>query len=353
MTDDQQTSDQQNDAPDLTLLRFASIALKRRDAIIRGALVGAVLGLGTALLWPRSFESTGAFIPQTQALPSGLGGIAAQFGLALPTTNPTESSDFYADLLRSRRVAEGVLNHEYQGCDPSPCRLAHALEISGDSPEEIEERAIEELNDRTAIDVQFKSQIVRVTTRMPDPVLAEEVASRYLDLVSEFNLRVRQSQASEESRFTAERVEVLRSELGASVERLRQFLEANYDYRSSPRLVFEYEALERDVTVRQTLLTQVLQAHEQARIEKVRNTPVLTVVDEPQVPGEPADRRFALIAIGSMLFGAIIALVWSLWHDLRRAPGSPQLQEFADLMDSTLDDVRRPWRAGARIVGRK
>lgn len=346
------TDDQQAPPDDLTLLRFASIALKRRDAIIRGMVAGVVLGLGAALLWPRSYESTAAFIPQAQSMPGGLGDLAAQFGFALPTASPTESPDFYADLLRSRRVAVGVLDHTYQGCDPSPCRLAEALDVSGDSPEETLERALEELRDRSAIDVQFKSQIVRVTARMPDPLLAQEVASRYLALVAEFNQHVRQSQASEESRFTAERVEVLRGELGAAVDRLRRFLESNHDYRASPRLVFEYEALERDVNVRQTLLTQVLQAHEQARIEKVRNTPVLTVVDEPQVPGEPADRRFALIALGSMLLGAIVALTWALWGDLRRDPGSPQMTEFADLVDATLTDMRHPLRAGSRLVGR-
>lgn len=346
------TDNQQGGAEDLTLLRFLNVVLRRRYAIIRGALLVAALGLAVALLWPRSFESTGAFIPQSQGLPSGLGGIAADFGVALPGANPTESSDFYADLLRSRRIALGVVQHRYSVCDSGACDLAHALDIREDTPAQTEARAIRELNDRTSVDVSFKSQIVRVTVRMRDPVLAQEVASRYLDLVAEFNVNVRQTQASEESRFTAERVEVLRDELATSVKRLRDFLESNHNFQASPRLVFEHEALERDVSVRQALLTQMLQAREEARIAEVRNTPVLTVVDQPQVPAEPADRRFVLILIGSMLFGAIIGIMWSLLKDLRREPGSPEMKEFTELVGETLGDVRSPVRAGSRIVGR-
>jgi len=346
------TDNQKGGAEDLTLLRFVNVVLQRRYAIARGALLVAVAALAFAVLWPRSFESTGAFIPQSQGLPSGLGGIAADFGVALPSANPTESSDFYADLLRSRRIALGVVRHTYSVCDSTPCDLAHALEIDEDSEVLTEERAIRELRDRTSVDVAFKSQLVRLTVRMRDPVLAKEVASRYLELVAEFNVDVRQTQASEESRFTAERVDVLREELGVSVKRLRDFLESNHNYKASPRLVFEHDALERDVTVRQTLLTQMLQSLEQARIAEVRNTPVLTVVDEPQIPGEPADRRFVLIAIAAMLLGAILGIMWSLWRDLRRDPGSPEMREFTELVDETLGDVRNPVRAGSRIVGR-
>ena len=67
------TDQQKERAEDLTLLRFLNVVLQRRYAIARGALLVAVLGLAAALLWPRSFESTGAFIPQSQGLPSGLG----------------------------------------------------------------------------------------------------------------------------------------------------------------------------------------------------------------------------------------------------------------------------------------
>src|SRR5262249_39127465 len=76
---------------------------------------------------------------------------------------------------------------------------------------------------------------------------------------------------------------------------------------------FEYDRLLRAVTMQQQVYSSLAQAFEQARIDEVRNTPVLTLVDPPNLPAEP-DRRWllakALLAalLGAMI-GALVALV--------------------------------------------
>ncbi len=46
--------------------------------------------------------------------------------------------------------------------------------------------------------------------------------------------------------------------------------------------LFEHDRLERPVSMRQELVTAMAQAYEQARVDEVRNTPVITVIDQPE-----------------------------------------------------------------------
>src|SRR2546428_650042 len=98
-----------------------------------------------------------------------------------------------------------------------------------------------------------------------------------LALVNTFNLERRQSRAAQEKRFVETRRTEARDELQVAEDRLKSFLERNRDYRNSPQLVFDQERLAREVALRQQLLTSLSQAYEQARIDEVRDTPVITV----------------------------------------------------------------------------
>ena len=46
--------------------------------------------------------------------------------------------------------------------------------------------------------------------------------------------------------------------------------------------IFGHDRLERQVSVRQELVTAMAQAYEQARVDEVRNAPVITVIDQPE-----------------------------------------------------------------------
>ena len=64
-----------------------------------------------------------------------------------------------------------------------------------------------------------------------------------LDLVSEFNLEKRQSQAAAERKFTEERSEQARTELLDAENRLQRFLQRNRDFGNDPSLTFERDRL--------------------------------------------------------------------------------------------------------------
>jgi uncharacterized protein involved in exopolysaccharide biosynthesis len=66
--------------------------------------------------------------------------------------------------------------------------------------------------------------------------------------------------------------------------------------------VFQFDRLSRQVNMRQQLYTSVTQSYEGARIEEVRNTPVITLMEPADLPAQP-DPRLALLK--GMLAGLV------------------------------------------------
>jgi uncharacterized protein involved in exopolysaccharide biosynthesis len=99
-----------------------------------------------------------------------------------------------------------------------------------------------------------------------------------VELLNEFNLETRQSQALEEGRFVSARMAEAQEELREAEEALKTFLQQNRQFRNSPELVFEHDRLQRQVAMRQEIFTSLAQSHEQSRIDAVRDTPVITVI---------------------------------------------------------------------------
>ena len=132
-----------------------------------------------------------------------------------------------------------------------------------------------------------KTGVVELEVTAGNPGLAQEINQRLIDLVNEFNLRTRQSQAANERAFTERRLEEVRQELRATEDGLQSFLQRNRDYTNSPALTFQVERLQREVSMRQEVFTTLAQEFQQAKIEEVRDTPVITVVEAPSLRSVP------------------------------------------------------------------
>jgi uncharacterized protein involved in exopolysaccharide biosynthesis len=129
--------------------------------------------------------------------------------------------------------------------------------------------------------------------------------------------------------------------------RLQAFLEVNRDVGNSPLLRFRQERLEREVSVRQAVVSALSQGYEQARIDEVRDIPVITIVEEPRAPALPDSRmvllRAFLALIAGALLGALLAFLMA-FAQATRTDTADELDEFRRLKRATVRDIRRPWR---------
>ena len=141
--------------------------------------------------------------------------------------------------------------------------------------------------------VDARTNIVEVRVDAMDRGLAAAVANRFIEALTEFNSRSRQSRARERRRFVEERVAEVETELRQREEVLKTFLERNRTFQS-PQLAFEEGRLRSDVEIQQEIFLTLRREYEYARIEEVNEVPVITVIDRavpPLLRSRPARRR--------------------------------------------------------------
>jgi len=177
--------------------------------------------------------------------------------------------------------------------------------------------------------------------------VAQQIASHLLEELNRFNLQTRQSQAAAERLFTENRLSEIETQLRAAEDALQRFLERNRDYRNSPLLQFQHDRLERDVQMRQQVYTTLAQAFEEAKIEEVRDTPVLTVIEPPSIALEPDHRGLLIGAVLAIIGALFLSSLWIVGLEflrLTQAPYEDELRRFAVLKREALADLRNPLR---------
>jgi uncharacterized protein involved in exopolysaccharide biosynthesis len=162
--------------------------------------------------------------------------------------------------------------------------------------------------------------------------------------VNWFNLRTRQTNASAERKFTESRMNELRGEVGVAEAAMQRFLEVNRQQYLSPALEIEKGRLERGVALAQQTYNQLAQAYEHARIDEVRDTPLITVIQQPRVPVRPDARglvsKTILAFILTLLIGSVAAIVWQVIRWARWSRDDDAM-EFNSLVADSWRDVHR------------
>ncbi len=297
---------------------------------------------------PREWTSAASFVPAGRHLPSSITGLAAQLGVALPGEEANTNPQFYAQLLGSREIQESVLRTRF----PRPGIPADSLELimllgvsTSDSLLRID-RGLRRLGARVSASSDLKTGVVNLAVTMRDPDLSREVAERFLGLLNQFNLERRQSQAAAERAFAEQRLQEVQRALREAEDQLEAFLRRNRDARTAPELSFQQDRLARAVSLQQELYGTLAQAYEQAKLEEIRDTPVITILDHPGHPLRADSRHLALKILAAFLLGGMGGGLWVLFglhlQDLsRESPGELELAE--GLWKETLRDLRRPW----------
>ena len=265
----------------------------------------------SASLGRREYSSE-ALLTTSARRNSSLSGLAAQFGIAVPGSDPTQSPAFFVDVLKSHAMLSALAATTYPTRSGDSTTLSDHFRIKGNRSDLRLSKTREALRDRITVTSAQRSGIITLTATDRDPRVAQAILSRAIALLGEANIASRRTQASAERRFTEAQLTDARLALRRAEDDQRVFLQRNRDYRVSPMLTLEHDRLIREVGMRQQVFTMLAEAFEQAKIEEVRDTPVLTVVQSPYLPEAPKPLRFFLrFAIAAALglgLGVLLAL---------------------------------------------
>jgi uncharacterized protein involved in exopolysaccharide biosynthesis len=316
-------------SPDQEALWWYLATLRRRwRLVVAIPLALSVIALGLSLARQRTYAAHAAFLASEPSSMSGslgaLSSVASQLGIpalsAVAQSSAGLSTQFYGDLLTSNAVLHAVVTTPFDasavaenGGKPFKGTLIDYYETTGKTQTDRELATMDAVaHGMIVVSVDRVTGIVRLSVRTLNRQLSALVARRLLDLVNEFNLRRRQSQAGAEREFAGRRAKAALDSLRTAETALADFRATNIDFSRSPRLATRESELQRRVTLAQQIYTTVAQRYEMANIEAVRNTPVITVLDAPEGLVEARPRYTRQIVLVVFLVGLVLASVGAL-----------------------------------------
>ncbi|MGB2870033.1 MAG: hypothetical protein WBD36_16410, partial [Bacteroidota bacterium] len=95
--------------------------------------------------------------------------------------------------------------------------------------------------------------------------------------------------AGEQRKFVEGRITEVKSDLETAENRLKEFREKNRIVTGSPQLLLEQERLLRELQINATVYTELKKQYEIAKIEEIKNIPIINVMDEAR-PAALKDR---------------------------------------------------------------
>lgn len=333
---------------EITVVWILSVLLRYRVMIVALALaVGFYVGLGSVTS-PHFYTTEAQFLPKGTTPQGQLGALAQQFGL-LSVGSTGQSAQLYLDLLGSRPLLWQIAERQYTLKTDSGTRRGNLLQlyrVRGKTPLIRKARVIDAVRGQIKGTSSAKTGVITVKVSASTPELSVQIAQAVLDEVNLFNLNRRQGEAGAQRAFIEKRVTEAQGELRQAEENLQSFLTVNRDFRS-PSLQLEFDRLNRAVTMRQILYTSLAQAYETAKIEEVRDLPVITIMEPPELPIEATAHGGLRKTLIGILIGGLVGVLLAFARDgmaVNRERRTDDFIEFEALKRAALDDLVHPWR---------
>lgn len=357
------------------------VALSRhKTLIIRTTLAFALLGTAYSLLVSEEYTSEVKVARESQSETPDLGsvgGIGALQGLGinLGGTGSGLSVSAFPNVLQSREVRLSVVRDTFlfpgadrpmtyvQNVNQPPGAVALVLKYtirlpwtimgtllpdgptsqSGETdtnttgvpslPSEEVDRALKSIQGKVSVSVNDESGLMSISVTASEPRLSADLVESFTDHLSSRVREIRTQKIRERLDFIEQRFQEAERELEAAEDRLAQFLERNQN-PTTATLRFQRDRLQRQVSFKEQLYSEIQSQLTQTRLERQRRQPVLTVVEKPVPPLERSWPARTLIVLVSLFFGLAlgigIALIRALVNLRGREEERHKVKEIAD-----------------------
>ena len=232
-----QNIEQQNSpvaqAPDdeINLLEYLLVIVKHKKMIILTCVVTFIVTCGITLLMPNIYTSTARILPPQEKrgglnsmLGGGVGGLAALAGISVGGG----SGELYIGMLKSRTVSDAIIER-------FDLMSHYELESRSD--------AYNVLAGKAKFSLGKDDGILSVSFEDKDADLAAEIANAYVDELQKLNVQINLNNAGRERVFLEERLALVKADLLAAEEALKEFQEKNKAIRIDAQATALIEAI--------------------------------------------------------------------------------------------------------------
>ncbi|MCS3626921.1 uncharacterized protein involved in exopolysaccharide biosynthesis [Salinibacter ruber] len=347
---------------EVSLLDILLVLARHKTLIVRTVLVFTLLGVTYAVLASEEFTSEARVVREAQqesgGLPSGIpSGALSGLGISLGGASSGLTPAAYPDVLQSREVRLAVVRDTFRFPDaersmtyvdyvnrpagplttvldytlwlPWTLKGAVGSAISGSPapagtteagepliPSKKEDEALKTVGNMISASVDEETGLMTISVTAGGPQIASDLTESFLDHFSTRVREIRTEKVRERLEFVEERFEEAEQELEQAEERLAQFLERNQN-PTTATLQFRRDRLQRQVSFKEQLYSELQSQLTQTRLDLQRRQPVVTVVETPVPPMNRSAPQRTLIVTFSILAGAFIGvaggfITWSI-----------------------------------------
>jgi uncharacterized protein involved in exopolysaccharide biosynthesis len=159
--------------------------------------------------------------------------------------------------------------------------------------------------------------------------------------LDDFQRNFRKTNASAQRKFLEGRLDEVKQDLNKSEDNLKDFQEKNRRVEQSPQLMLEQGRLQRAIDLNSALFIELEKQYELAKLDEIRNTPVVQVLDPARTPAEKSSPKRALIAILAALASLIFVPMYYYLRDfIDQHPDDPEIERFLSLWRNIRIDLR-------------
>lgn len=317
---------------ELNLLDVIAIFWKARKTVLYITLVFIIIGLIYALLATKWYQATVKIMPTS----SERGGTMSQYAniAALAGINIKGDKDdrfsLYPEIIKSNFILERILKNRFKTQKYTyPVTLFEFWDIDVDSNNVIKKHILIEEAKQTLREkyinaiIDKKVNLLTMTINVPtDPILAAELANFIADQLDIYNKYFRNYKARDQREFVGKSIKDTKSELESSESALIIFKEENRDL-SSPEKMLQYERLKTEVEVQRTVYIELRKQFEIAKIEEIKETETLDILERAVVPIKKIKPQRLIILISFTFIGIIFSILFIvvnfIWVNLAKS----------------------------------
>ena len=263
-----------------------------------------------------SYTSTAKIMSSSGSGGGGLSqaaGLAAQFGINIPNSQ-SEPKWVYPEIIKSRTLAKILLKRKFDSIEFGQQKsLLQILTYGNEIPEigidTLRIIAVEKLLNMINISEDRKTGILTLSINASEPSLASEINQALIEELDSHQRQYNKSKTSETRQFIDERILNTEKELQIAENKLKNFNDRNRRIENSPALQLEQQRLGREVIVLTGVFTTLKQQLETTKIEEVKESDYVILLDPPEIPIKPIDQNKRMKVILAGLLGIGLGII--------------------------------------------
>jgi uncharacterized protein involved in exopolysaccharide biosynthesis len=255
------------------------------------------------------FRSSAVILPDADksklgSLGGGISDLAAMAGVNVGGEGSIVK--LYPTILKSESVLKNVIYTKYKTKNFSDSvNLIQYWEIKEKSPERDYEVALLDLRNALEVSIDIKLNVVSIAIETEEPQLSADILNTVISTLDKFIRTKRNSNASEQRKWVEARLIEVKDDLSKAENTLKEFREKNRVVSGSPQLLLDQERMLREVQINSTMYVELKKQLELAKIEEIRSTPIISVMDYARPPAKKEHPKRAIITLVWMLLAFV------------------------------------------------